>query len=97
MMLTLPIKKRWFDMIVSGEKPEEYRDDTPYYRSRFGKYMGCPVKVKFRNGYRADSPSIVCTVVPRHSGGYQKWGAEPGKEYIVLLILSKEAQKDGKN
>lgn len=25
-MLTLPIKKKWFDMIVSGEKAEEYRE-----------------------------------------------------------------------
>ena len=25
-MLTLPIKKKWFDMIRSGEKNEEYRE-----------------------------------------------------------------------
>ena len=25
-MLTLPIKKKWFDMILSGEKKEEYRE-----------------------------------------------------------------------
>ena len=25
-MLTLPIQKRWFDMILSGEKKEEYRE-----------------------------------------------------------------------
>lgn len=24
-MLTLPIKKKWFDLILSGEKTEEYR------------------------------------------------------------------------
>ena len=29
-MLTLPIKKKWFDMIVSGEKKEEYREIKPY-------------------------------------------------------------------
>ncbi len=34
-MLTLPIKKKWFDMIVSGEKKEEYREIKPYYISRF--------------------------------------------------------------
>lgn len=96
MMLTLPIKKRWFDMIVSGEKPEEYRGDTPYYRSRFDRYLGIPIQVKFRNGYRPDSPSVVCTVVPRRAGGYPKWGAEPGKGYIVLGIVDKEAQKDAR-
>ena len=25
-MLTLSIKKKWFDMILSGEKKEEYRE-----------------------------------------------------------------------
>ena len=34
-MLTLPIKKQWFDMILSGEKKEEYREIKPYYDSRF--------------------------------------------------------------
>mgnify|MGYP007087915891 FL=1 len=34
-MLTLPIKKCWFDLIVSGVKNEEYRDCTDYYLKRF--------------------------------------------------------------
>ena len=34
-MLTLPIKKKWFDMILSGEKKEEYREIKPYYTKRF--------------------------------------------------------------
>ncbi len=34
-MLTLPIKKKWFDMILSGKKKEEYREIKPYYISRF--------------------------------------------------------------
>ena len=37
-MLTLPIKKKWFDMILSGEKKEEYREIKPYYISRFAKW-----------------------------------------------------------
>ena len=36
-MLILPIKKKWFDMILSGEKKEEYREIKPYYTSRFSK------------------------------------------------------------
>lgn len=36
-MLTLPIKKKWFDMILSGEKKEEYREIKRYYTSRFFK------------------------------------------------------------
>ena len=36
-MLVLPIKKQWFDMILSGEKKEEYREIKPYYTKRFSK------------------------------------------------------------
>lgn len=39
-MLILPIKKKWFDMIVSREKKEEYREIKPYYDSRFMNAFG---------------------------------------------------------
>lgn len=38
-MLTLTIKKKWFDMIKSGEKKEEYREIKPYYDSRFEAFI----------------------------------------------------------
>lgn len=38
-MLILPIKKKWFDMILSGEKKEEYREIKPYYMTRFRNMM----------------------------------------------------------
>ena len=38
-MLTLPIKKKWYDMILSGEKKEEYRSVSPYYTIRFRKFI----------------------------------------------------------
>lgn len=41
-MLTLPIKKKWFDMILSGKKKEEYREIKPYYITRFVKWLGFP-------------------------------------------------------
>lgn len=34
-MLILPIKKKWFDMILSSEKKEEYRELKKYYETRF--------------------------------------------------------------
>lgn len=39
-MMTLPIKKKWFDMILSGEKKEEYREIKPYYETRFQNVFG---------------------------------------------------------
>ncbi len=38
-MLVLPIKKKWFDMIINGEKQEEYRELKPYYHKRLGNYF----------------------------------------------------------
>jgi hypothetical protein len=87
MMITLPIKKQWFDMIASGEKREEYRDLTQHYKSIFDKWIGIPVRVRFRNGYRAESPVFERTVVPRIGCGRPEWGAEPNKGYFILAIL----------
>lgn len=34
--LSLVLKRKWFDMIASGEKTEEYREIKPYWESRLG-------------------------------------------------------------
>lgn len=39
-MLTLPIQKKWYDMILSGEKKEEYREIKEYYETRFQNLFG---------------------------------------------------------
>lgn len=92
-MLTLPIKKKWFDMILSGEKKEEYREMTPYYQVRFANlwkfdaFNGSAIrKIRFRNGYSGDSPSFVARCTLMIGTGNEKWGAEPGKQYYVLKI-----------
>ena len=33
-VLTLTVSKEWFDMVVAGEKTEEYREIKPYWASR---------------------------------------------------------------
>lgn len=89
-MLTLPIKKKWFDMIKSGEKKEEYREIKEYYGSRFGKLGvgdGTIKEIILRNGYSKNSPSIKCQVLINIHTGKEEWGAEPNKEYFVLEIL----------
>ena len=91
-MLTLPIKKKWFDMILSGEKEEEYRELNQYYQSRFFPYLGWIGEEKprlfvcFRNGYRKDSPQFVARCTVTVGKGKPEWGAEPGKVYYVLHI-----------
>ena len=94
-MLTLPIKKKWFDMILSGEKKEEYREIKPYYNTRIGLcYDGTLLNdegeerdVLFRNGYGKNAPSFIATCTVSLGTGKAEWGAEPGKKYFVLHIL----------
>lgn len=91
-MLILPIKKKWFDMIASGEKKEEYREFKKYYHTRFKKIFGLNYKDKtaeiiFRNGYSKMSPKIKCRCKLRVGQGKEEWGAEKGKEYYILEIL----------
>ncbi len=97
-MLILPIKKKWFDMIKSGVKKEEYREIKPYYDIRFfnewKRTKRTDFDVVFRNGYNKNSPSIKCHIslykgLPTKKG----WGAEPNKLYYVLKILSVEEVK----
>lgn len=77
-MLTLPIKKQWFDMILSGEKKEEYRDITDYYTARFRNVWGYPAywgeahQLKFRNGYAKNAPEFV---VECHYAEWLEWKA----------------------
>ena len=94
-MLALPIKKKWFDMIASGEKKEEYREIKPYYKSRLINYgmldqYGLPTllqsQILLRNGYRSDSPYIIIKAELDIREGRTEWGAEEGKEYYVLKI-----------
>ena len=90
-MLTLPIKRKWFDMIASGEKNEEYREITPYYEARLEKKMGEGMfRIILRAGYRKDSPEMCCLVFLSKGIGKTKWGAEPGRQYYRLHIVSKE-------
>lgn len=90
-MLTLPIKKQWFDMILSGEKKEEYRSITPRYERMF-KNAGDVFTCRIRNGYSVSSPSAIITCTYHVGTGKPEWGAEPGKEYFVLSILSVEKE-----
>lgn len=39
-MLILPIKKIWFDMILSGEKRDEYREIKDYWTVRITHWLG---------------------------------------------------------
>ena len=37
-ILPLVLKKKWYDLIASGEKTEEYRDAKPFWDKRINKW-----------------------------------------------------------
>lgn len=95
-ILHLTLKKKWFDMIESGEKKEEYREIKDYWKSRL--CCGFPSLyseidfdvVSFRNGYTKDAPVINL----KWEGmdvreGRPEWGAEVGKKYFVIKLGEK--------
>lgn len=47
-MIILPIKRKWYEMILTGEKKEEYREIKPYYKSRFKRFSLCTHILSYR-------------------------------------------------
>ena len=47
-ILFIVVTKKWFDQIEAGTKKEEYRDITPYWKSRLSKEYDA---VLFQVGY----------------------------------------------
>ena len=104
-MLILPIKGKWFNMILSGNKKEEYREIKPYYTTRFRKifemYPNSNIPtgldrqlIGFRNGYGNNRPQFIAECSLDIKTGKEEWGAEPGKEYYVLRIQEIKKRKD---
>ena len=97
-MIILPIKKKWFDMILSGIKKEEYRDIKPYYTKRFmseGLFYNRSAVILFRNGYSNKSPYFKALCSLYINEGKEEWGAIPGQKYYVLKILKVYKKKGG--
>lgn len=45
-VLRLTIKKKWFELILKGEKKEEYREIKPYWLVRFIEWRGMAKSLK---------------------------------------------------
>ena len=93
--LILPIKRKWFDMILERIKKEEYREIKDYWTKRFQKiglldkygdltYSGATVL--FRNGYSSKSPAFLAYVSLDIKTGNPEWGAEEGVLYYTLKV-----------
>ena len=73
-VLRLTLKKKWYDMILSGEKKEEYREVKAYWTNRLvDVWIGEGEEyhhedtfrakefdyVEFKNGYAKDAPTML--------------------------------------
>jgi ASC-1-like (ASCH) protein len=83
-VLHLTLKKKWFDMIASGEKKEEYRVIKPYWIKRLRKKKFDAIR--FRNGYSKDAPVITVELRAMTRGrGIVEWGAPEHPVFILHL------------
>jgi len=84
-VLRLTLKKRWFDMIASGVKKEEYREIKDWIISRLhGKTYDA---VEFSNGYGAHVPKVTVEYLGWGNGiGRAEWGATPLKPTIIIRL-----------
>ncbi len=85
-ILHLTLNKKWFDMIVSDIKKEEYREMKPYWETRLiGKEFDI---IRFKNGYAKDclEMDVEFKGVRIASGGKAEWGANPQTEYYIISL-----------
>lgn len=95
-ILPLVLKGKWYDLIASGKKREEYRDAKPYWHKRIARWLSnqgsdwnsLPTNkwliIGFSRGYRK---SDMFFLLHRHDrishAEHPEWG-EPETEHYVL-------------
>lgn len=95
-VLPLVLKKRWFDLVATGQKKEEYRDYTRYWIVRINNWfrkseeLGLPQVVEFRLGYDARAQRtafmLECLLIRRpNSFLHPDWGEPCGEHYVIGL------------
>lgn len=93
-ILSLVLKKKWYNLIDSGEKKEEYRAYKPYWEVRIGNWLKevqlknlVPV-VAFSLGYR---PATMFFKVPEYPVMqsyvvyHHEWGETAVPHYVIEL------------
>lgn len=97
--LFLPLKKKWYEMIESGIKTEEYREIKPYWENRLTeivpnydlwRYVYIAKKfthIKFSYGYTKRTMTFKCKGI-RIGKGRPEWGA-PDKEVFIIELGKK--------
>ena len=88
-ILDLPLKAKWYDMIESGEKLEEYREYKGYWIKRLIDEETLRVKpythVRFRYGYT--KRTMLFEIAGITVGmGLSDWGAPTFSEVFIIKL-----------
>lgn len=87
--LHLTLKKKWFDMILSGEKQEEYREIKPYWGKRLRPFftdIESKKHIIFKNGYSKNAREMTIEFLNVNTGrGFEVWGAPNEDVFIIRL------------
>lgn len=98
-ILDLPLKKKWYNMIESGEKREEYREIKPYWQERLALYDNrdkligtnpcgyTHVRFRYGNTKRAMLYQIDYMIIGR---GNPNWGAPKDKDVFIIKFHNYE-------
>lgn len=89
-VLDLVVTHKWYDMILSGEKTEEYRDVAKWWKRIVGKGY---THVRFRRGYTSTCQilridGISCGI------GREEWGAPQDRKVLIIRLGERYGKKN---
>ena len=87
-VLRLVLTGKWYDMIASGQKVEEYRDMSDYWTRRIRNWIERPGihVVAFSLGYRKSDMFFSCKHChPAWASRHEGWG-EPWAPHFVIRL-----------
>ena len=97
-ILPLVLKRKWYDMISSGEKREEYRDDKPHWRTRIKRWRSAQshgwdemdknkfLVIGFSCGYRKPDMFFLSHMTDlRDYPLHPEWGEPETPHYALVL------------
>jgi hypothetical protein len=91
MKLHLVLKHKWFDMIKIGEKREEYREMSDYWKKRIWANRQNIESIVFHRGYTSITHERECLYV-EIGKGRREWGGNPMLK-VYVLRLGKEVKQ----
>ena len=96
-ILSLVLKGKWYDLIASGVKREEYRAATQYWQKRIENWdlSNKFTIIEFRRGYRKDAPRMAFSAMAiikdrlrwfdmRQADDHPEWGEPRGLHYVLV-------------